>query len=384
MPTIVPKHQPKAKETLAMQIDKLLGDLKGDLGFTFEELGRRLKHLGELKARLNAELDKELDSSQSLLADQQKTLEKLATLSDITSGAQDYEKLELDNNRLTAELVDLRTRFEQQQESLKLRFDELAKLTKLLMEQDARIADLQTAAKEAHRARKELKEAYQENQRELKIAWKKRKLAETERDELKQQLARAQTSQTQAPELQGLQQSLKDVQAHSKKLKAELAESQRELKVAWKKRKRLETLLAEHGLQDSEAPDAPRALPQAAETPDTATQMEPAEATPVELPGPEIGFAAGSVLLEYRGVAEQVADIRSSGCFDEDWYLSHYPDVARAGLDPVEHYVKYGWLEGRKPSKVFDTEDYVSRYPEVLESGLNPLVHWLRSEAVSG
>jgi len=34
--------------------------------------------------------------------------------------------------------------------------------------------------------------------------------------------------------------------------------------------------------------------------------------------------------------------------FDRDWYLKRYPDIAKAGIDPLNHYVSYGKLEGRK------------------------------------
>ncbi|MGM0767996.1 MAG: glycosyltransferase family 2 protein [Pseudomonadota bacterium] len=36
--------------------------------------------------------------------------------------------------------------------------------------------------------------------------------------------------------------------------------------------------------------------------------------------------------------------------FDPQWYLQQYPDVARAGLDPLKHYLNNGIEEGRLPS----------------------------------
>ncbi len=38
--------------------------------------------------------------------------------------------------------------------------------------------------------------------------------------------------------------------------------------------------------------------------------------------------------------------------FDEEWYLSAYPDVALAGLDAWQHYETYGRFEGRYPCKL--------------------------------
>ncbi len=49
------------------------------------------------------------------------------------------------------------------------------------------------------------------------------------------------------------------------------------------------------------------------------------------------------------------AIIAASGLFDRDYYLNTYRDVAKAGMDPVEHYVRYGANEGRNPRADFDT-----------------------------
>jgi GT2 family glycosyltransferase len=37
--------------------------------------------------------------------------------------------------------------------------------------------------------------------------------------------------------------------------------------------------------------------------------------------------------------------------FDREWYLKEYPDVARAGIDPLDHYIQLGIQEGRWKSK---------------------------------
>ena len=50
--------------------------------------------------------------------------------------------------------------------------------------------------------------------------------------------------------------------------------------------------------------------------------------------------------------------IRSSGFFDADWYCQSYPDVRLLGIDPAEHYLRFGWLLGRKPSSGFDPKKY--------------------------
>lgn len=44
------------------------------------------------------------------------------------------------------------------------------------------------------------------------------------------------------------------------------------------------------------------------------------------------------------------AELAASGIFNPHFYLSEYPDVAEAGIDPLEHYIRWGQREGRRPS----------------------------------
>jgi hypothetical protein len=76
--------------------------------------------------------------------------------------------------------------------------------------------------------------------------------------------------------------------------------------------------------------------------------------------------------------------IARSGVFDRHWYLSRYPDVARAGYDPVFHYIDYGAAEERDPSPLFDTAWYLAENPDVRRESINPLVHYLRHGTAEG
>ena len=69
--------------------------------------------------------------------------------------------------------------------------------------------------------------------------------------------------------------------------------------------------------------------------------------------------------------------VEHSPLFDADWYLQDNPDVARAGYDPVWHYCKMGWREGRSPSQAFDAAKYNRLHPECAASGMIPVVHCL-------
>ncbi len=77
-------------------------------------------------------------------------------------------------------------------------------------------------------------------------------------------------------------------------------------------------------------------------------------------------------------VLRQVDVLNKSGLFDRTWYLSTYPEVASAGLDPTEHYVRFGAAEGRNPSPKFDTVYYLQTNPDVAAAGVNPLLHYIQ------
>lgn len=79
-----------------------------------------------------------------------------------------------------------------------------------------------------------------------------------------------------------------------------------------------------------------------------------------------------------RALPQQLAMIKESGFFDAQWYCEQYPDVKNAGIEPAEHYLKFGVIEGRNPSDKFDTYFYLCEYPDVAISGQNPLLHYLR------
>jgi glycosyltransferase involved in cell wall biosynthesis len=70
-------------------------------------------------------------------------------------------------------------------------------------------------------------------------------------------------------------------------------------------------------------------------------------------------------------------DILASGLFDATFYLRDNPDVCAAGIDPLQHYVQYGDLEGRRPNPVFCPAEYRC-LNETLPADLNTLAHYVR------
>ncbi|MBX3491407.1 MAG: hypothetical protein KF899_00445 [Parvibaculum sp.] len=49
-------------------------------------------------------------------------------------------------------------------------------------------------------------------------------------------------------------------------------------------------------------------------------------------------------------VWQQMVRVRRSGLFDADWYKRVHKDVAASGMNPLRHYVRYGFREGRAPN----------------------------------
>ena len=63
--------------------------------------------------------------------------------------------------------------------------------------------------------------------------------------------------------------------------------------------------------------------------------------------------------------------------FDRDFYLARNADVAAAGVDPYQHYLEYGWREGRDPNSLFDAKFYLYSNPDVAAAGVDPLKHYM-------
>ncbi|WP_211110004.1 glycosyltransferase [Acuticoccus mangrovi] len=63
--------------------------------------------------------------------------------------------------------------------------------------------------------------------------------------------------------------------------------------------------------------------------------------------------------------------------FDDNFYLSTYPEVRRLRIGPVRHYILVGWKEGKDPSETFSTTAYLEMYHDVGTLGVNPFQHYL-------
>ena len=79
---------------------------------------------------------------------------------------------------------------------------------------------------------------------------------------------------------------------------------------------------------------------------------------------------------KYKGKNQNYILIARSKYFDKRWYLKMYPDVKKAGVDPVKHYMQFGWKEGRHPGPKFDGNVYLDLNADVKRAKINPLLHY--------
>jgi len=77
-------------------------------------------------------------------------------------------------------------------------------------------------------------------------------------------------------------------------------------------------------------------------------------------------------------IGSQIKLVEQSGLFESRWYRDQYPDVADTGMEPIEHYLRYGAAEGRDPGPNFNTKWYLDTYSDIAEAGVNPLVHYIK------
>ena len=89
-----------------------------------------------------------------------------------------------------------------------------------------------------------------------------------------------------------------------------------------------------------------------------------------------IDGVGGTVQDSSTTVAINANGITPDPLFNVAYYLAHNPDVAAAGVNPLQHFEQYGWREGRNPSASFDVADYLAANPDVKAAGVDPLLQY--------
>lgn len=89
-------------------------------------------------------------------------------------------------------------------------------------------------------------------------------------------------------------------------------------------------------------------------------------------------------MIKYLNYLKEYFLIKRSGLFDANHYYLNYPDVRRADINPLLHFIKFGWQEGRNPSPFFVTNFYLGQNREVLNAKINPLLHYIQYGGFEG
>ncbi|MBY6203106.1 glycosyltransferase [Maritalea mobilis] len=96
--------------------------------------------------------------------------------------------------------------------------------------------------------------------------------------------------------------------------------------------------------------------------------------------GTAIPFSIGQ---EAESADDFAAFCKATGVFDGDFYLSENRDLACCTTDPLQHFMEYGWKEGRDPSRIFSLEWYRNAHLGG-DRGVNPLWHYYTQGIYSG
>jgi hypothetical protein len=80
---------------------------------------------------------------------------------------------------------------------------------------------------------------------------------------------------------------------------------------------------------------------------------------------------------------QKVMLLHRSPDFKAAWYLRQNLAVARQGIEPALHFLRFGVIEARDPAPDFDVRDYLLEHPDVRASGQNPVLHAMSAQELS-
>ncbi|WP_197706475.1 class I SAM-dependent methyltransferase [Pseudodesulfovibrio profundus] len=172
----------------------------------------------------------------------------------------------------------------------------------------------------------------------------KRKKAESEQAKAESEQAKAESEQAKAESEQA--------KAESEQAKAELEQAKAELEQA----------KAESEQAKAELEQAKAELEQAkAESEQAKAESEQAKAE-ADLGMYAIWQQACAKICKMKSYPwrKHARLIKKSGLFDREYYLQNNSDVRSSKQDPLHHFVKNGWYEGRRPNANFDSESLLS------------------------
>ncbi len=360
------KEAGQENELLLLQLHQVQEELeavflqKQQISQAQEEQGTKLKQLQqELQTQIE-QLTKGRDEQAKLATERQ---------TELTQAKQSQERLEAANKETGQENELLLLQLHQVQEELEAVFLQKQQISQAQEEQGTKLKQLQQELDEAKRhfqaeekIRKGLASEQQKLQTQIEQLTKGRDEQEKLATERQTELAQAKQSQKK------LESAEKETEQENELLLLQLHQVQEELEHYFIKYREMVRELKEQNKAESSSSEEQR----------ESEKFKPAKTSKITIPIRALTKPFRLTNKARKREKVLVNLLKDSGLFDETWYLAEYPDVAEAGIDPVQHYLRYGASEGRNPSPKFDTTFYLTTNPDIAQAEINPLIHYLR------
>lgn len=72
--------------------------------------------------------------------------------------------------------------------------------------------------------------------------------------------------------------------------------------------------------------------------------------------------------------------LRKSGIFDAHYYLYQNRDLIPANINLLEHFLEYGWKEGRSPNPEYNMNELLEQNPTFLYGNKNPILEIIKNK----
>lgn len=382
---------------------RVIHNIYARLGAASEDNWHRVaqqQQLQQLRETLKRADDKQAELTQQLQLQQQQAA---AALNGITAERDSLQAANSQlSSQLKQQSAKHEKREQALQHDLQTRFDELATLTQLLATAEAASESQRQANQDAavtitaitaerdglQAANRQLKEAQQQLQRQQQqnVA-AALKVVTAERDSLQATNSQLQEHQKQAEQqLQRLNTELARVMEHSAMLERDQAVAAERIATLTHSELALQQSLAERfdelailtNLLVETEQDKLAERPLAQPGPLTESHTQVAQDRSGVGSRLKAKLAAVKPRKGQAQLAKKVALIRESEFFDEAWYLQQHPEAASHHYGAAGHYLEVGAAKGSNPSPRFDGNAYWQVNQDVKQAGMNPLYHFLK------
>ena len=82
-------------------------------------------------------------------------------------------------------------------------------------------------------------------------------------------------------------------------------------------------------------------------------------------------------LVPNRSSTQEISSIRESGLFHFEYYASVAKQFFADDAEAIRHYLDNASSKRLDPHPLFSTSYYLDRYPDIADAGVNPLQHYV-------